>query len=40
MSQQYQIFGIGAALVDTEITLTDPDLITMAVAKRRDDLGG
>lgn len=33
MSKQYHIYGIGAALVDTEITLTDNDLITMAVAK-------
>jgi len=33
MSKQYHIYGIGAALVDTEITLTDTDLTTMAVAK-------
>ncbi|WP_331346162.1 adenosine kinase [Cellvibrio sp. UBA7661] len=33
MSKQYHIYGIGAALVDTEITLTDNDLTTMAVAK-------
>lgn len=33
MSKQYHIYGIGAALVDTEITLTDADLTTMAVAK-------
>lgn len=33
MSKQYHIYGIGAALVDTEITLTDSDLTTMAVAK-------
>lgn len=33
MSKQYHIYGIGAALVDTEITLTDADLNTMAVAK-------
>lgn len=31
--KQYDIYGIGAALVDTEITLTDADLTTMAVAK-------
>jgi sugar/nucleoside kinase (ribokinase family) len=31
--KQYDIYGIGAALVDTEITLTDADLIQMAVAK-------
>lgn len=33
MNKQYHIYGIGAALVDTEITLTDTDLTTMAVAK-------
>lgn len=33
MSKQYHIYGIGAALVDTEITLSDTDLTTMAVAK-------
>ncbi|MEN0038524.1 MAG: adenosine kinase [Cellvibrio sp.] len=33
MSKQYHIYGIGAALVDTEITLNDSDLTTMAVAK-------
>lgn len=33
MSKHYHIYGIGAALVDTEITLTDADLTTMAVAK-------
>ena len=33
MSKQYHIYGIGAALVDTEITLTDADLTTMAVSK-------
>ncbi|HSC68023.1 MAG TPA: adenosine kinase [Cellvibrio sp.] len=33
MSRKYHIYGIGAALVDTEITLTDTDLTTMAVAK-------
>lgn len=31
--KQYDIYGIGAALVDTEITLKDADLIKMAVAK-------
>lgn len=31
--KQYDIYGIGAALVDTEITLTDADLTQMAVAK-------
>lgn len=31
--KQYHIYGIGAALVDTEITLNDADLIQMAVAK-------
>lgn len=33
MSKQYHIYGIGAALVDTEITLTDADLLAMNVAK-------
>lgn len=33
MNKHYHIYGIGAALVDTEITLTDADLTTMAVAK-------
>lgn len=33
MTQQYDIYGIGAALVDTEITLTDDDLLTMQVEK-------
>ncbi|HWV15086.1 MAG TPA: adenosine kinase [Cellvibrio sp.] len=33
MSKQYHIYGIGAALVDTEITLTDSDLDTMKVTK-------
>lgn len=33
MNKHYHIYGIGAALVDTEITLTDSDLTTMAVAK-------
>ena len=33
MNKHYHIYGIGAALVDTEITLTDTDLTTMAVAK-------
>lgn len=33
MSKQYHIYGIGAALVDTEITLKDADLSTMKVAK-------
>ncbi len=33
MSKQYHIYGIGAALVDTEITLSDADLTRMAVAK-------
>lgn len=32
-NKQYHIYGIGAALVDTEITLTDADLTTMAIAK-------
>lgn len=31
--KQYHLYGIGAALVDTEITLNDADLIQMAVAK-------
>jgi sugar/nucleoside kinase (ribokinase family) len=31
--KQYHLYGIGAALVDTEITLHDADLIQMAVAK-------
>src|SRR6478609_4328704 len=33
MSKQYHIYGIGAALVDTEITLTDADLAAMNVDK-------
>lgn len=33
MTTHYHIYGLGAALVDTEITLTDHDLTTMAVAK-------
>lgn len=33
MNKHYHIYGIGAALVDTEITLTDTDLTRMAVAK-------
>lgn len=32
-NKRYDIYGIGAALVDTEITLTDADLTTMAIAK-------
>jgi sugar/nucleoside kinase (ribokinase family) len=31
--KQYHLYGIGAALVDTEITLSDADLVQMAVAK-------
>lgn len=33
MSKQYHIYGIGAALVDTEITLSDADLTAMKVDK-------
>jgi sugar/nucleoside kinase (ribokinase family) len=33
MSKQYHIYGIGAALVDTEITLNDADLASMKVDK-------
>lgn len=33
MTQQYHIYGIGAALVDTEITVTDADLAGMGVDK-------
>lgn len=33
MSKQYHIYGIGAALVDTEITLSDSDLTAMKVDK-------
>jgi sugar/nucleoside kinase (ribokinase family) len=33
MSKQYHIYGIGAALVDTEITLSDADLDIMKVDK-------
>jgi sugar/nucleoside kinase (ribokinase family) len=33
MSKQYHIYGIGAALVDTEITVTDADLAAMKVDK-------
>ncbi|WP_339900495.1 adenosine kinase [uncultured Gilvimarinus sp.] len=33
MTDQYHIYGIGAALVDTEITVTDDDLTRMGVDK-------
>lgn len=33
MAKQYDIYGIGAALVDTEITVTDDDLTAMGVDK-------
>jgi len=33
MSKQYHIYGIGNALVDTEITLNDSDLVKMKVDK-------
>lgn len=33
MNKHYHIYGIGAALVDTEITLSDADLTHMAIAK-------
>lgn len=33
MSKQYHIYGIGAALVDTEITVSDADLAAMKVDK-------
>lgn len=33
MSEHYHIYGVGAALVDTEITVTDRDLQAMDVAK-------
>ncbi len=33
MNKQYHIYGIGAALVDTEITLSDADLSAMKVDK-------
>jgi sugar/nucleoside kinase (ribokinase family) len=33
MKEHYHIYGIGAALVDTEITVTDSDLAAMNVAK-------
>ena len=33
MHKQYNIYGLGAALVDTEITLTDADLHAMQVEK-------
>lgn len=33
MSKHYHIYGIGAALVDTEITVEDHDLTAMAVTK-------
>lgn len=33
MNKHYHIYGIGAALVDTEITVNDHDLTAMAVAK-------
>lgn len=33
MSKRYHVYGVGAALVDTEIEVTDSDLATMAVEK-------
>lgn len=33
MSNQYHIYGIGAALVDTEITVTEADITAMGVEK-------
>lgn len=33
MSKRYHVYGIGAALVDTEIEVTDTDLAVMAVEK-------
>ena len=33
MSKHYHIYGIGNALVDTEITLSDDDLAAMKVDK-------
>lgn len=33
MNKHYHIYGIGAALVDTEISVSDSDLTAMAVAK-------
>lgn len=33
MKSHYHIYGIGAALVDTEITVSDHDLTAMAIAK-------
>ena len=33
MSKKYHVYGMGAALVDTEIQVTDDDLITMQVEK-------
>lgn len=33
MSKRYHVYGIGAALVDTEIEVTDADLAVMAVEK-------
>jgi sugar/nucleoside kinase (ribokinase family) len=33
MAKKYNIYGLGAALVDTEITLTDADLLNMQVHK-------
>ena len=32
-SAEYHIYGIGAALVDTEIEVTDEDLINLSIDK-------
>ena len=33
MKKHYAVYGLGAALVDTEITLSDADLVAMNVDK-------
>ena len=33
MSKRYHVYGLGAALVDTEIEVTDDDLAAMSVEK-------
>jgi sugar/nucleoside kinase (ribokinase family) len=33
MTKRYHVYGVGAALVDTEIHVTDADLVTMGVEK-------
>ena len=35
MSKRYHVYGVGAALVDTEINVSDSDLVTMGIEKGR-----